>query len=143
MLGLVTFTDVFDVVQGKVEDGDLDEAGKGGGDDLGHEHGARGDLHVVAELEVADKGEGLGHGYVAVGLEEHEGQGAAGLDVAVDELGQHVEADLVVGDGLDDADGQREGKGDGDGQQEGPPGQVGGIGEDGGEAEAEHLWDNS
>lgn len=57
------------VVEGVVEGEDLDEAGEGGGYDLGHEHGARWDLHVVAEFEVGDEGEGLRHGDVAKGFE--------------------------------------------------------------------------
>lgn len=83
-VGLVLGADVFDGVgeEGPAEDGDLDEAGPDGGDGLGEEHGARGDLHVLAEFEVLGEVEALGHGYVAVGFEEHHGEGFAGLDVA-------------------------------------------------------------
>lgn len=69
----------------------------------------------------------------------HESEWSAGLQVAVDELGEDVEADAVVGHGLDDADGQGKGVGDGDGEEKGPPGELGGIGQDDVEAEGEHL----
>lgn len=49
---LVVFADVGDGLQGQVEDENLDEAGEGSCDDLGHEHGAWRDLHVVAEFEI-------------------------------------------------------------------------------------------
>ena len=44
--------DAVDVAKGKVEDGDLDEAGEGGGDDLSQEHCSWGYFHVVSEFEV-------------------------------------------------------------------------------------------
>ena len=73
VVGLGGLADAGDGFEGVVQDEDLDEAGKGRGDDLGHEHGARRDLHVVAELEVRDEGEGLGHGDVAKGFEAAAG----------------------------------------------------------------------
>ena len=80
--------DVFDGVgeEGPAEDGDLDDAGPDRGDGLADEHGSRGDLHVLSELEVLREVEALGHGDVAVGFEEHHGEGFAGLDVAGHEL---------------------------------------------------------
>ena len=129
--------DVVDVGEGPVEDADLDEAGPDGGDHLaGEEHAGR-DFHVVAELEVGGEGEGLRHGDVAVRLEEHHGDGAAGLHVADDEFGDDVEAELDVGNGLDHANGDHEDEGDEEGDEEGPPGEVGVVGEDGGEGDAE------
>ena len=56
MVCLGGLADAGDGFQRVVEDDDLHEAGKGGCDDLGHEHGPRRDLHVVAELEVGHKG---------------------------------------------------------------------------------------
>lgn len=116
----------------------MDKARHRGGDDLAQEHGARRHLHVVAKLEIGHEAERLRHGDVAKRLEEHEAEGAARLDVAVDELGQHVEANLRVGDGLDDANGQRKRVGDEYGQQERPPGKVGRVRDGGVEAGGEH-----
>jgi len=64
----------------------LYDAGPKGGDCLCHEHGTRGDFHVLAQFEVLGEVETLCHGYVAVGLEEHHGEWAAGLNVASDEF---------------------------------------------------------
>jgi len=43
---LVGGADFGNAVEGEVEDADLDEAGEGGGDDLGHKHCAWGDLYL-------------------------------------------------------------------------------------------------
>lgn len=69
VFGLGGCADILDRAEGVVEHRDLDEAGEGGCHDLAHEHGPRGDLHVVPELEVAYEAEGLGHCYVAEGFE--------------------------------------------------------------------------
>ena len=50
LVGLVFRADVGDGAEGPFEDADLDDGGPEGGDGLGHEHGARGDLHVLAYL---------------------------------------------------------------------------------------------
>ena len=104
---------------------ELDRAGKGGRDDLTPEHGARGHLHVVAELEVGGEGERLRHGDVAPGLEHHHGDGAAGERVADDELRDDVQADLLVRDRLDDADGDDVEERDEQREDEGPHGHLG------------------
>lgn len=57
----------------------------------------------MSKFEVTHKAEGLAHGDVAECLEDHESKGTSGLDIAKHELGQDVETDLVVGDGLDDS----------------------------------------
>ena len=49
---LVVFADIGDVLERQIQDKDLNEAGEGCGDDLSHEHGARRDLHVMAEFEI-------------------------------------------------------------------------------------------
>lgn len=82
----------------------------------------------VKDIEVEEEGrkeEEEGRRGRGEELLHHECQGAAGLNVPKYELGQHVEANLVIGDGLDDADGEGEGEGNEDGEEEGPPGQVG------------------
>ena len=47
----------------------LHSAGDDGRNDLAPEHRARGDLHVVAELEILRELQGLSHGDVAPGLD--------------------------------------------------------------------------
>ncbi|KAH6607395.1 hypothetical protein Trco_003708 [Trichoderma cornu-damae] len=91
---LVHGADVGDVAQGPVHDGNLHNGGPHGGDELRREHDAGGHLHVVAELEVLGKVQGLGHGDVAVVFEHHHGEGPAGNHVADDEFGEDVEAEL-------------------------------------------------
>jgi hypothetical protein len=80
-------------------------AGEDSGNDLGSEHGARGNLHVVTKLEVRSEGQRLGHGNVAPGLEHHHGDGVARESVSDDEFGDDVETDLLVSDSLDHANG--------------------------------------
>lgn len=92
--------------QRRIQNDDLNEARKCRRDDLRHEHGPRRNLHVVAKLEVGHKGESLAHSNVAKSLEDHQRQRSTWLDVTKDKFRQHVQADLVVGYGLNDADGQ-------------------------------------
>lgn len=56
---------------------------------------------------------------VPVCLEDHHRYGFARDDESDDQLGDDVEADLLVGDGLDHAYGQGEEGGDEEGQEEG------------------------
>lgn len=103
---------VGDVVDCPVQDADLHNGRPNRGDELRGEHDARGHLHVVAELEILSEIEGLRHGDVSVILEHHHGQGPPRHHVADDELGQDVEAQLDVGDGLDETDGNEPDDGD-------------------------------
>lgn len=119
--------DAADVCKHPVEDADLGDGGDEGGDDLDEEHDARRDLHVVAELEVGGELDALGGGDVAVGDEDHVGNGAAGEGDAADELADEVDAAVLVGDGHDDAVGDEEDGADGEGEEEAVPGEVDGI----------------
>ena len=86
-VGLVLGADVRDgAAEGPAEDGDLHDGGPEGGDGLSYEHGTPGNFHVHAEFEILGEVEALGHGDVAVGLEEHHCDGPAGLDVSRYEL---------------------------------------------------------
>lgn len=38
---------------------------------LNREHGDGGDLHVMTELEIIEKGNSLAHAYIAIGLKAH------------------------------------------------------------------------
>lgn len=167
-VGLVLGADVGDgAAEGPFQDGDLHDAGPEGGDGLGHEHGAPGDLHVLAQFEVLGEVEALGHGDVAVGLEEHHGYRTAGLDVAGHELPvgsfvsrgsglegnaaskglegfgskdlrEDVEANLDAGHALDETDGDEPDDGDDDGDEESPPMHVGRISQAHGQRYSDH-----
>lgn len=54
----------------------------------------------------------------------HQCQRTARLEVAVDELGQNVEANLSICNGLDNTNWQSKTKRDSNGQQERPPAEV-------------------
>lgn len=69
----------------------------------------------------------------------HKRQWSTWLNVTIDELGEHVEANLVVCDGLDNSNGQREDERYSHRKQERPPVEVCGISQYGDEAEAEDL----
>lgn len=60
-----------DGAESPLHDTELDETRPDSGDELGPEHGALRDVHVVAKLEVTAEVEGLGHDDVAVGFEHH------------------------------------------------------------------------
>ena len=69
----------------------------------------------------------------------HESQGTPRLDIAVDELGKNIQTDPIIGDGLDDPNGEGEAKGDDHGEKKRPPREIGGIGENCNESQYEHL----
>jgi len=89
----------------------LNEGAKDGGDDssddLDREHGARGNLHVVAKLEVTSKTNGLGGRDESDGLEEHVGDGSSREHVSSDEFMEDLGWDLLVRDGLQHGKGER------------------------------------
>lgn len=66
----------------------------------------------------------MGGGDVAVGDEDHVGDGTAGKDGAADELADEVDGGVLVGDGHDDADGDEENGADAEGEKETIPGEV-------------------
>ena len=97
-VGLVFGTDVGDgATECPAEDGDLYDGGPEGGDGLGHEHGTPGNFHVHAELKILGEVEALGHGNVAIRLEEHHCNRATGLDVSRDELARICQRDCREG----------------------------------------------
>ena len=100
--------------------GEVDRRRQHGADELHGEHGARRDLHVVAQLEVLQEHDGLRHADVAVRLERHVGERPPRVEVADDELRHDVEPGLLVGGGRDDADGEREEEGDAGGEEDAP-----------------------
>ena len=89
-----------------------------GGNDLGPKHRLWRNLHVVTELEIRREGEGLSHSDVTPRLEHHHGDRAAGEAITNDELGDNVQTNLLVGDGLDHADGNDIEEGDDESEDE-------------------------
>jgi hypothetical protein len=63
---------------------------------LDDEHGARRDLHVVAQLEVLQEHDRLGHADVAVCLERHVGERPPRVQVPDDQLGHNVQPRLLL-----------------------------------------------
>ena len=59
----------------------------------------------MTQLEVGSKLQSLRHRDVTPGLEHHHGNGTTRKRVTDDELGNDVQADLLVGDSLDNANG--------------------------------------
>lgn len=101
---LVRTTHIWNISEHPRLNSELDSPRDDSGDDLRPEHDAWGNFHVVTELEVACEGEGLVHGVVAPGLEQHHCDGFARESISDDELRDNVEADLLVRDGLDHTD---------------------------------------
>ena len=69
MLCLSRRADALNVVESKVQNNDLDEAGESCGNHLRHEHGPRRNLHIVTEFQIRHEAECLRHGDVAESLE--------------------------------------------------------------------------
>jgi len=59
----------------------------------------------MTELEVRSELQGLSHGDIAPGLEQHHSDGSAGESVPDDQLRNDVETNLLIGDSLNHADG--------------------------------------
>lgn len=56
----------------------------------------------MTELEILRKGEGASGGHVSVRLEHVHCEGVSGEEETTNELGEYVEGDLHVGNGVDD-----------------------------------------
>ena len=69
-------------------------------------------LHVVAELKVGRELQSLSHRNVTPSLEHHHGDWATRESVADDQLSNNVETDLLVGNSLDDTNGDDVHEGD-------------------------------
>jgi len=105
---LVVIADVWNVAHSPVVDCNLYDGRPEDGDALSPEHGAGRHFHVMPHLEILQEVKRLGHADVAVALEDHHGDWAAGKHVTDDELGDDIQTDLPVGNGLDHADGNEE-----------------------------------
>ena len=99
---------------------DDDEAADRTCDGLGEEHNPGWDLHVMTEFQATGEVEGLFGHEIAVGLEEHDGDGSSGNDITGNEFGENVEIYLLVGDRVEDAEREDEDRADDNGEEEGP-----------------------
>ena len=104
------------VLEHPVEDGNLGEGADDGGDHLDAEEDPGWDFHVVTELEVGGELDTLCRRDVAVGDKDHVGDGASGENGAGDQLADQVNAAVLICDGHDDADGDKENAADSEGK---------------------------
>ena len=74
----------------------------------------------MTEFQAAGEVEGLFGHEIAVGLEEHDGDGSPGNDIAGNEFGENVEIYLLVGDRIKDAEREDEDRADDNGEDKGP-----------------------
>lgn len=102
---LIIRADVGDMTKGPVHNDNLHDCRPHRGEKLRGEHDTRGHFHVVAELQILSKVQGLSHGNITIILEHHHGNWPARHHITNDEFSQNVETKLDVGDGLDDTDG--------------------------------------
>lgn len=116
--------DVLDAVQHPPCHRQVHHAGDHRAHQLGGVHAAWRDLHVVSELEVGEEGQRVHGADPAVDLEEQVGDGLAGQRVADHELRDDVVPGLLVGGGLDDADGEGDHEGEREGEEHPPPWQL-------------------
>jgi len=111
--------------------------------DLTPEHGTRRNLHVVAKFEVTGESKRLSHGNVTPGLEHHHCDGMSGESITDDQFGDDVQADLLIGDGLDHANGDDVHEGDDEREDECPDWHLGFEDLDRDDTEDEHGHENS
>lgn len=169
-VGLVRLADARDSAQSPVEDGDLDDARPNTSNDLsckrdprlsgerrggpvsnGRSSGSGLDdstvtyrnLEVVPELHILNEVQSLSHRDIAEGLEEHHGNWPPRKHITNNELGQHVETKLRVGDALDHADRDEEDNGEQERNDQRPPRQMGIPDQDGNEGQGEQDSEQS
>lgn len=75
----------------------------------------------MAELHVLREVQSLGAADVPIILKDHHGERTTGEDVPDDVLGQQVETQLDIGDGLNDADWHGKDEGDEETNHKAPP----------------------
>lgn len=121
---LARVTNTVDVGKGPTLDDDDDETGYCGGGNLSGEHDSGWDLHIVTEFQVAGEVTGLFGHDSAINFEDHDSNRPSGNHVASNELGKDVESQLLVGDRLQDAEGEDEDQGEGDSENVGPEGHL-------------------
>ena len=133
---------ILNVCEDPALNADSDKARDCGGDDLSEEHDSGWDLHVMTKFQVSREVEGLFRHDGAVNLEDHNGDGLPGNDVAGDELGENVESQLLVGDRTEDAEWEGEDQGDDYGEKESPEWHLRVVNLDGNHSEDEGCYEN-
>ena len=87
---------------------------------MSREQKTRADFHIVAQLHVGDKCDGLVVGDVAKRLEEHHGQWFTRKHVTDDKFRHHVQPHGDVGDGINYTHGNQENNGNKQGNYQTP-----------------------
>ena len=112
--------DILDIVESPTLNADDNDAGDRGGSGLSEEHDSRRDLHIVTKFQVTGEVEGLFRHDSSIHLEDHNGDGFSGNDVAGNELGEDVESQLLVGNCEEDTEGEDKDQGKSDGKDVSP-----------------------
>ena len=105
---LARLANIFDVVESPALDEDDNKAGDRGGGGLSEEHDSGRDLHIMTKFQVTREVEGLFRHDHAINLENHDGNGPSGNDIAGDEFRKDVESHLLVGNRKENAKGEGE-----------------------------------
>lgn len=75
-------------------------ASQDGCDDLAKEHRALRNLHVVTQFKIGSELKSLSHGDISPGFEQHHCYWATGKSITNDELGDDIQPNLLIGNGL-------------------------------------------
>jgi len=122
---LIGTTDVLDALEDPGLGADLDKGSENGGNHLNDKGCSRGNLDIVAELEILDKGSGFCQRLHRIGFEDHVGERVSGQEGAGDDLSENIEGDALSGHGVDEAGGEDVDDGEDDGEDESPDGDLG------------------
>jgi len=119
-VSLPGLADILDVIKNPALNGDTDGTGDRYCNGLRENHDPGWDLDVVTKFQVAGKIKGLfGHGG-GISLEDHNGNGSSGHNIAGNEFGDDVEVHLLVCDRKEKAEGEDKDRGENDGEEVGP-----------------------
>ena len=117
---LVGLADVLDVSKHPALNGDADDTGDCRCDGLRENHDPGWDLDVVTKFQVVGTLKGLlAHGG-GINLEDHNGNGSSGNNIAGNEFGDDVEVHLLVCNCLEKAKGEDKDRGENDGEEVSP-----------------------
>lgn len=123
-LGLLRSANTLNVTTKEVVSSNLHNGKPDNGKCLSAKHAAGRNLHVVTDFHVRNIGETVVGHHVTPRLEQHHGNGAAGKHVTENHLGNDVQTSLLVGDGLNHADGNEEEETNEDTDNESPSGKM-------------------
>lgn len=117
--------DVRDVCKRPVLYKGNDETANEGSNSLTHENGAWGDFHIMAKLQIAGETDGLSRSREGNALEDHVRDGPSWKHIPGKHFVHDLERDLLVGYGLNHANGEREKTSETERYEEAPDRQLG------------------